>query len=223
MDPRLRKKKERTHSRGSLAHETSLLFPVAVVSVRVHVGREGGRRAAGLTRPRIDNRAITVLRSARHCQYWHYQLSSSEMHLHPNHVAALIVGSMFYEGTGSTKFIRVAQVLLLSFPLVAPRCALLFAIRIPSKAPLPAVINVTRDITRRMKRISRLYIYIYISSSSFRFSSSLFPLHTGVNHYASRFSPGRRRRRRRIGETRTDIRFLFDDGRFAPPSRCAAK
>lgn len=115
-----------------------------------------------MTRPRIDNRAITVLRSARHCQYWHYQLSSSEMHLHPNHVAALIVGSMFYEGTGSTKFIRVAQVLLLSFPLVAPRCALLFAIRIPSKAPLPAVINVTRDITRRMKRISHLYIYIYL-------------------------------------------------------------
>lgn len=78
-----------------------------------------------------------------------------------------------------------------------------------------------------------LYVYIYLSlfPSSSRFSSSLFPLQTGVNHYATPFSPGRRmRRKRRIGETRTDIRFLFEDGRFAPPfsryprvPRCAAK
>lgn len=93
-----------------------------------------------------------------------------------------------------------------------------FVIRIPSKAALSAVINVTRDILGEWNESSKPSVFLLPSKSFPLCFTPSFSLVLQVFLRSSRRREplqGRGEGRRRIGETRTDIRFLFDDG-FAP-------
>lgn len=149
--------------------------------------------------------------------YWHYQLSSSEMQPHPNRVAAVVLlrhGCVLRGHRVNAAYKGGAGFILP--PLVA--IVRSFVIRIPSKAALSAVINVTRDILDEWNESSKPSVFLLPSKSFPLCFPPSFSLVLQVFLRSSRRREplqGRGEGRRRIGETRTDIRFLFDDG-FAP-------